>query len=302
MSEPPAARYARAPDGTQIAYVRTGAGPPLVWLDMVPSHLRASTEFEPARTFYHALTAGRSLLRHDPRGFGLSDRTAQDFSLDTLVGDLAAVVDAAHVGRFQLAAVAQSGPIAIAFAAQHPQRVSRLLLWSSFVRGDAVEDSGFLRTIRRFPPESWDMCVAVLAQVAVGWSDGVTPSLADLFGTGTTWADGLLGDVAHFFAQSTSYSTWQRFQRAANRHDATSDAASIAVPTRLVFPRAQRLLALDRPKALATAIPGAELVMLDGTAVLPYAADLDATLNAIIPFLDDPEASSRSIDGTDNRA
>jgi pimeloyl-ACP methyl ester carboxylesterase len=288
MSEPPAARYARAPDGTQIAYLQTGSGSPLVWLDMAPWHLRASTDFEPARSFYNALGTDRTLLRHDPRGFGLSDRTAQDFSLDTLVGDLAAVVDAAHLGRFQLAAVAQSGPIAIAFAARHPQRVSRLLLWSSFVRGDAVEDSGFLRTIRRFPPESWDMCVAVLAQVAVGWSDGVTPSLADLFATGSTWADGLLGDVAHFFAESTSYPTWQRFQLAANRHDATSDAATIAVPTRLVFPRAQRLLALDRPKGLTDAIPDAELVMLDGTSVLPYAADVDATLHAIVPFLDEP--------------
>lgn len=286
MNEPLAASYARAPDGTRIAYIRTGAGSPLVWLDMFPSHLRASSNLASAQTFYDELNTGRSLLRHDPRGFGLSDRTARDFSLDTLVGDLLAVVDAAQLDRFQLAAVAQSGPIAIAFAARHPQRVTHLLLWSSFVRGDAVEDSGFLRTIRRFPPESWEMCVAVLAQVAVGWPDGVTPSLADLFATGTSWVDRPIGGIAHMFAESTSYPTWQRFQLAANRHDATSDAASITAPTRLVFPRAQRLLALDRPKALTDAIPGAELVLLDGSSVLPYAGDVVAPLNAIIPFLD----------------
>ena len=131
------------------------------------------------------------------------------------------------------------------------------------------------------------MCVAVLAQVAVGWPDGVTPSLADLFARGPSWVDGSLGDVAHMFAKSTAYPTWRRFQLAANRHNATTDAASIAAPTRLVFPRTQRLLALDRPKALADAIPGAELVMLDGSAVLPYAGDLDSPLSTINAFFDD---------------
>ncbi len=254
---------------------------------MVPSHLRASAQSPSAQPFYRQLNAGRCLLRMDPRGFGLSDRTARDFSLDTLVADLAAVVDAAQLTRFDLAAVAQNGPVAIAFAARHPQRVARLLLWSSFVRGDAVEDSGFLRTIRRFPPETWELCVAVLAQVAAGWPDRVTPILADLFASASSWPDGPVGDAARIFAESTTYATWQRFQLAANGHDATNDALSIVAPTRVVFPRSQRLLALDRPRALAAAIPPAELVMVDGFSVSPYAGDVRTALDAIIPFLAD---------------
>jgi pimeloyl-ACP methyl ester carboxylesterase len=48
-----------------------------------------------------ALADGRTLIRYDPRGCDLSDRIADDFSLDTWVADLEAVADAAKLRRFR---------------------------------------------------------------------------------------------------------------------------------------------------------------------------------------------------------
>ena len=59
--------------------------------------------------------------RYDERGCGLSDRQfAGTPTLDTYVGDLAAVVDAAGLERFALLGLSGGGPTAIEYAAGTP--------------------------------------------------------------------------------------------------------------------------------------------------------------------------------------
>ena len=71
---------------------------------------------------------GHLFVRYDGRGFGLSDRDVSDFSLPARVSDLEAVVDELGLERFGLYAVSAGGPVAIAFTAKHPERVTRLVL------------------------------------------------------------------------------------------------------------------------------------------------------------------------------
>ena len=67
-----------------------------------------------------------TFCQYDARGCGLSDRDVTDVSLDAMVSDLEAVVDAAGLDQFSLLSLSAGGALAIAYAAKHPRRVSRM--------------------------------------------------------------------------------------------------------------------------------------------------------------------------------
>ena len=75
------------------------------------------------------------MVRYDERGGGLSDWAVEDLSLQAWVGDLETVVDAAGLERFALPGTSHGGPIVIAYAARHPERVSHLVLYGTYARG-----------------------------------------------------------------------------------------------------------------------------------------------------------------------
>ena len=67
------------------------------------THLDYDRQSPVWRHWVRELSRGRTLIRYDERGCGLSDRELEATpTLDTYVGDLAAVVDAAQLERFAL--------------------------------------------------------------------------------------------------------------------------------------------------------------------------------------------------------
>ena len=122
----PQIQYAKTSDGVNIAYYELGEGLPFVVLGL-PSHLSAEWRLQGA--IYEALAKDVRLVRLDHRGFGLSDREPEDISPNGYVSDVEAVVDKLELSRFILFSNAPPAtPIAVAYAARHPERVSRLLL------------------------------------------------------------------------------------------------------------------------------------------------------------------------------
>src|SRR5258708_3028674 len=87
-------------DGVQLAYARTGQGPPLVKTGHWMTHLEYDFESPIWRHFYHELSRDHAFYRYDARGNGLSDREVPDVKFDDFVDDLEAVVDAAGIERF----------------------------------------------------------------------------------------------------------------------------------------------------------------------------------------------------------
>ena len=80
------------------------------------------------RHWWQALSGDRTLVRYDERGCGLSDWDvdAASFTLEAWVRDLETVVDTLGLERFPLLGMSQGGPIAITYAARHPERVSHV--------------------------------------------------------------------------------------------------------------------------------------------------------------------------------
>ena len=151
-------RFCTSADGTRIAYAVHGSGPPLVidacWL----SHLQYDWQSPVWRHYLVELGRFATVIRFDERGHGLSDRDVTDFSPAVRLADLEAVVDHAGLDRFALLAMAQGGPISIEYAASHPERVTRLMLYGSYASalGNATE-------------EERELDAAFEALIRVGW-------------------------------------------------------------------------------------------------------------------------------------
>jgi len=67
------------------------------------------------------------VLRYDLRGHGGTSPTAGEYTIDLLVGDLVALLDAHGIERTSLVGLGLGGAIAQAFAIRHPGRVDRLM-------------------------------------------------------------------------------------------------------------------------------------------------------------------------------
>src|SRR5918994_3601564 len=128
-------RFCKTSDGVRLAYATAGSGPPLVKAANWLSHVEFDWRTPVWRPLFERLARKRRLVRYDERGCGLSDQDVDEFSLDAWVHDLEAVVDAAGLERFPLLGISQGGPIAIAYATRHPERVSHLILYGSYGRG-----------------------------------------------------------------------------------------------------------------------------------------------------------------------
>jgi pimeloyl-ACP methyl ester carboxylesterase len=70
----------------------------------------------------------RRVLLYDLRGHGRTQRTPRGYDVQTMVADLAALLDAFDPRPVALAGYSFGGLIALQFQRQHPERVSRLAL------------------------------------------------------------------------------------------------------------------------------------------------------------------------------
>ena len=113
------------------------------------------------------------MLRYDERGCGLSDRDVEDFSLDARVADLEAVVDAAGIERLVLLGMSQGGPVAVEYAARHPERVSHLILYATYARGRLMRDPS---------PSAREQAQLMISLIRMGWAQD-QPAFRRLFTT-----------------------------------------------------------------------------------------------------------------------
>ena len=124
-------RFCTGHDGARIAWAVHGSGPPLIVVTCWLSHLQHDWRSPVWRHFLEDLGAFSTLVRYDERGFGMSDWTVTDFSLDARYADLEAVVAAAGFDQFGLLGMSGGAPVAMAYAARHPERVTRLILYGA---------------------------------------------------------------------------------------------------------------------------------------------------------------------------
>jgi class 3 adenylate cyclase len=124
----PQVRYLTGRDGVRIAYYAIGSGPATVTLILPGTHLLAEWRVPEIRMMWEAIAGVNTLVRIDPRGFGLSERNLQDFDLDTMASDVDAVVERLGLDRVRVYGDDIASLLAVAYAARRPDRVSHLIL------------------------------------------------------------------------------------------------------------------------------------------------------------------------------
>jgi class 3 adenylate cyclase/pimeloyl-ACP methyl ester carboxylesterase len=242
--------FATTTDGVRIAYALTGAGAPVIHVLGWATHLTEGigSPLYDAWGIVRSFSAGHRYVRYDGRGFGLSERNVSDLSLDARVRDLEAVVDAAGLERFSIFAVSAGGPTGIAYAARHPERVSRLVLGSTLVAAD---------------PESSKRMARMFEIFRTDWDSPLVRGMA------TEWLSPELDEVTRrisieFLRRSGDGPTVGAFLDELLRIDASSLATQVKAPTLVIHARDDAPVPLDRGRQVASLIPGARFEVVAG--------------------------------------
>ena len=249
-------RFCTAPDGVQLAYSMIGQGPPLMKTGNWMTHLEFDLESPIWRHLYRELAKEHTLVRYDPRGTGLSDRTVDEISFDAFVSDLEAVVDATRVTRFSLLGISQGCAVAIAYAVRHPERVSHLILYGGY----AV---GWNRRARSAAQKDED--AAMLTLMRLGWGKE-NAAFRQLFTS--QFIPGGTKEQADWFNElqriSVSGETAARIFTAAGETDVSALLPQVSVQTLVLHTREDARVPFEAGRRMAAGIPAARFVTLPG--------------------------------------
>lgn len=272
--EPPRTQYARG-GGVHLAFQTYGAGPvDVLLLPGFVSHVERIWEEPRCRAFLSSLAGMGRLILLDRRGIGLSDRVGSKPSVEATAEDAATVLDAAGSRRVVLLGLSEGGPACIKFAADHPDRVAGLILFGSLAKGSAAPD--YPHALHAAQYESW------LQQLTAVWGG---PAGIE------TFAPSLAGD-----AQARAW--WAGLLRAASSPGAITGVLEalrdtdvrpllgrISVPTLVLHRRGDKAVRVGAGRHLASHIPQARFVELDGVDHWAFAGDQQPVLANVRQFV-----------------
>jgi pimeloyl-ACP methyl ester carboxylesterase/DNA-binding CsgD family transcriptional regulator len=257
-------------DGCRVAFATVGEGPPLVLPAFWISHVGEDWGYPAFRRFVESLAQGRSVVRYDRSGTGLSDRDRRPatLTLEYEVEVLAALVDTLGFDRTALFGSSAGGPIGVAYAARSPERVERLVLYGTFAAGTSIGT-----------PETQ---AAMVELVRSSWGLG-SRVLADIFGPSASASERReLAAIQRTAATAATAARLIEFMYACDVRDSLS---TLAMPTLIVHREDDRAIPVQHARELAALIPGAELVLLPGDAHPPWHGDSERLVETIAPFL-----------------
>ncbi|WP_412050357.1 alpha/beta fold hydrolase [Hoeflea sp. Naph1] len=279
LSDRQRVRFAKSDDGTSIAYATSGHGPMIMRAGHFLTHLEMDWKSLIWRPYLNALGQDHTLVRYDQRGTGLSDPILSNTVLDSHVADLEAVANAAGLDRFPLIALSQGVPIAIQFAANHPERVSCLVLYGGYTEGRALRDGG----------QSSEAADAMMTLMREGWGkpeSAFMRAFTSLFCPEASLDQ--LADLVDMQLASTSPENAGRIRMAIDRFTVVDQLENIQVPTLVIHSRNDSVHPLSEGQKLASNIARAELVVLESAnhILLPGENAWSEWARATLEFLD----------------
>src|SRR4051794_15242671 len=258
----------RLADGTHIAHPRAGAGPALVYVPGWLTHLQLSWALPAERAFYSALAEGRTLYRYDKAGCGLSGPADRAPSLELEDETLSAVVEAAGSGPVDLLGVSLGAAVAVRWAAAHPDRVRRLVLYGGWADGAAIASPAVREHVLGLVGTEWGLGSDVLTDIFAPDADRASRRTVGRYQREAATAERARDMLA------TCYDV-----------DVTGVLGSVRAPT-LVLPRdGARAAPLAQGRLLAEGIPGARFRVLPGRSHLPFFGDAETLSRTIRRFL-----------------
>ena len=270
----PETHYARSGD-VNIAYQIIGDGPiDLVFVMGWVSHLDCFwTEPAFARFLRRLATFSRVIL-FDKRGTGLSDRVGALPTLEQRMDDVRAVMAAAGSREAVLLGVSEGGPMCGLFATTYPERTRALVMIGTYALRRRAHD---------YPwgPDA-EASAAFLAEIAANWGgpvgiDARAPSRAADPAFRAWWSN--------YLRQGASPGAAVTLTQMNAAIDVRNVLPHVRVPTLVLHRTGDRCLLVEEGRYVASLIPGAEFVELDGDDHLPFVGDQDVMIDRIEGFV-----------------
>jgi pimeloyl-ACP methyl ester carboxylesterase/DNA-binding CsgD family transcriptional regulator len=275
-------RFCKAQDGVRLAYAVSGKGPPLVMSATWLTHLEHQWRSLAWRPWLETFVHDHKLLRYDARGCGLSDRDAPDLSFENWVRDFERVIDAAGFDRFAILATCWGGPVAIEYAARHPQRVSHLILYGTYARG-RFQWSG--------RPNERERARLLLELMKFGWgqeSHNLLHMWASAFQPGGSLE--YLRSWAEQMRLATSANNAAHLLEIGWKADVQDAARKLECPVLVVHPERDSVVPIDEGRLLAGLIPDSRFIQLDSQNHMPLLdeAEWSRLVQEMRKFLSEP--------------
>jgi pimeloyl-ACP methyl ester carboxylesterase/DNA-binding CsgD family transcriptional regulator len=259
----------RLPGGTTVAYATAGAGSFLLFIGGWLSHLELSWALPAERHLFEGLAHGRTLIRFDRPGCGLSDRPSPAHaSLESELDVVAAVIAATAAERVDVMASSLGVPVAIAWAARHPETVDRMVLYGGWARGTDIAPA----PVREH----------VVGLVASHWGLGADV-LTDIFAPEAS--EGTRSALAAYQRHASSAETAASLLELCYHIDVTDSLGQVTASTLVIHRKHDRAAPLEQARLIASRIPCARLQVLPGRSHIPYVGDVDALVATARDFL-----------------
>jgi class 3 adenylate cyclase/pimeloyl-ACP methyl ester carboxylesterase len=248
-------RFCTGHDGVRVAYATSGDGPPLVKVANWISHLEFDAGSPVWSHLIAALSSDHTLLRYDQRGTGLSDWDVPNLTFEDWVRDLETLVDALGLERFPLLGISQGGPVAVAYAVRHPERVSHLILHGAYARG---------RLKRKPTPQQREEAEMMIKLAELGWGQQ-NPAFRQFFTS--QFIPGGTREQHEWFNElertSTSPANAARMMRVFDEIDVVDLLPRVSCPTLVLHTTGDARVPFDEGRLFATHIANARFIPLD---------------------------------------
>jgi class 3 adenylate cyclase len=275
-------RFFRMTNGARIAYTSIGNGPPLVIMPAAITHLQIGWEGPNIAEQYRSLAESFTVIWYDRWGMGLSDRKRDDWTLDGEVQTLGQLVDHLGLEKAAIWGISGGGPACIKYAAEHPSRVSQVILYATYSRRTDI-DAAWLAGFEEFVRKTWQMGAGALAEVVVPNS---SPEVKNWF--------------LRLCREGADGESWANTADIELLADVRAEAKNITAPTLVIHRRDDPGNPFESGIELAAEIPGARFLPLEGNEHMWMLGDPAPVVQAIKAFagVESPPLAAPSNDGS----
>ena len=258
------------PDGARIAYETFGHGPTIVIPPFLLGPVNKWGGNPDVRYVFENLARYHTIVLYDPRGAGLSDRNRTVFTLETDLQDMETVINHFKLDTVILDGSMWGGPVAVAYAAKYPERVTNLILFGTYAY------------YGKFLPDEVKSSILSLLRQQNNWL-GLRSFMSLM------WPQGSTDEIALMVAIYSEITTPENFARVLQMRytlDVTNLCPSVKAPTIVIHFKGDLMIDFKAGLELASLIPNARFVPLEGIFQGEYARD--SLLRAKFEFLGDP--------------
>ena len=241
-----------------IAYTITGSGPDVVWCPGSLSHQELTPHVPELAGHIDRAARFARVIFFDKRGTGMSDRPAGIPTLEERIDDIRAVMDAAQSQRAHVMGLSEGGSMAMLFAATFPDRTRSLLLYGARPRWTRTPDYPWGPTLEE-SEANLEQSIANGLRIDLSsdfWRRWLGPGLRD--------DPKFLEEFARMQRMAATPAARIALSRMNQKIDVRDVLPTIRVPTLIIAKTADPIFPPDCARDLASRIPGARLVSIEG--------------------------------------